>query len=481
MNEILSIKPISLELNESNDIYMLLNIGILSNVANYNDAQFTDEFIEYIVSNKDTYIGLPLQVNKEKLENAEYENLTHELVNGKLMTDSIGSFVDYWTEIVDDATVLMGSVKIWKRYPNTCNAILELYENGDLESSCEVMVKEYKEITEDGIRIIDHAEGSNAFIGSAIVSSPAEVRAKATLLVAEAYEKDLSIENEGKGDDNVAEKEVFNKGHKIQYKGKFETASLKYSEISNQIYNKLNPINAKTNGRQYNYYIHTIYNDNVIVEDWDDYEVLFKIPYSIENDEVIISPSDQWEQGKLGFIPDNTTELANILADKEKELSDIQDELTQVKEELASMKNNETKEVTDFDDKIKELNGTIVNQAQTESELKNEIAELKSTIDDLNQYKEKVEKAEKEAEITELSNKYSKLLSEEAFKSEEVQNAIQELNSEKLNEIVVNEVTKQKNDVEVASKQNDDVVVVANKQEDLIVKDKREFWASPRS
>ncbi|MEQ6355246.1 hypothetical protein ABNX05_11510 [Lysinibacillus sp. M3] len=481
MKEILSIKPISLELNESNDIYMLLNIGILSNVANYNDAQFTDEFIEYIVSNKVTYIGLPLQVNKEKLENAEYDNLTHELVNGKLMTDSIGSFVDFWTETIDDATVLMGSVKIWKRYPNTCSAILELYENGDLESSCEVMIKEYKEITEDGIRIIDHADGSNAFIGSAIVSNPAESRAKATLLVAEAYEKDLSIENEEKGDVTVAEKEVFNKGHKIQYKGKFETASLKYSEISNQIYNKLNPINAKTNGRQYNYYIHTIFNDHVIVEDWDDYEVLFKIPYSIENDEVIISPSDQWEQGKLGFIPDNTVELTNLLSEKEKELSDVQDELTQVKEELASLQNDETKEASDFKDKIKELNDTIVTQAGTESELRNEIAELKSTVEELVQYKEKVEIAEKETEITELSNKYSKLLSEETFKSDDVQNAIQELNSEKLNEIVVNEVTKQKNEVEVASKQNDDVIVVASKQDDLIVKDKREFWASPRS
>lgn len=475
MKEILSIKPISLELNESNDIYMLLNIGILSNVANYNDAQFTDEFIEYIVSNKDTYIGLPLQVNKEKLENAEYDNLTHELVNGKLMTDSIGSFVDFWTETIDDATVLMGSVKIWKRYPNTCNAILELYDNGDLESSCEVMVKEYKEITEDGIRIIDHADGGNAFIGSAIVSNPAEARAKATLLVAEAYEKDLIIENEEKGDVNVAEKEVFNKGHKIQYKGKFETASLKYSEISNQIYNKLNPINAKTNGRQYNYYIHTIYNDHVIVEDWDDYEVLFKIPYSIENDEVIISPPDQWEQGKLGFIPDNTVELANLLSEKEKKLSDVQDELSKVKNELAS------KEDTDFDKKIKELNDTIVVQAENENKLKAEISELISDVENLKKYKEQVETAEKEAKLNELNDKYSKLLSEETFKSEEVQDAIRELNSEKLNEIVVSEVAKQKNEVEVASNANNDVIVVASKQDDLIVKNKQEYWASPRS
>lgn len=484
MKEKLSIKPKILSLNDTNDIYMTLNICILSNDVNYNKAQFLDDFIDGVIDNKETYIGIPFVVNREKLENAEYDKLTHELKDGKLLTDQIGSFVDFWKEEIDDANCLMGSIRIAKRFPNTCEAIVELYNEEELETSCEVLINSYEEVTDDGVRKIGYNEGKNALIGSAIVTSPAERRAKATLLVAEAYEKD--IENEQKGENEMSEVQ-FNKGHEIKYHGKFETASLKFSEVSNQIYNKLNPINAKTNGRQYNYYIHTLYNDYVIVEDWDDYETLYKIPYSIENDEVILAPKEEWQKGSLGFIPEGI-EVSSLISEKEAELSELNNKLTKVKEELATMEENKTQEVaeletkvSDLEAKIAELNSTIVSQEETKTELEGKITELNTKVEELTPFKDQVEKAEKDAKIAELNSKYAKLLSEETMKSEDVQKAIQELNEVELNSIVVAEIAKQKTEVEVASKTNDDVVVVASKQEDLVTKDKREYWATPRS
>lgn len=471
MTDKLSVKPKILELNNSNDIYMTLNMVILSNDVNYNDAQFLDDFIDGVIDNKDFYTGVPLVVNREKLENAEYEDLTHELNNGVLETDQIGSFIDFWKDEVDGANCLLGSIRVFKRYTNTCNAIIELYENGDLETSVEVLVNSYSEITDEGVRKIHYNEGKNCLIGSCIVSDPAEVRAKATLLVAEAHKLDME---EQKGDVNMPKKEteVFNKGHEITYHGKLETASLKFSEVSNQVYNLLNPIDAKNGGRDYNFWIRDLYTDYVIAEDWDNYDDLWKIPYSISNDVVTLAAKEDWQKGHLGFIPEGVE-----LASKESEIADLQEQLNKAKEELETMsEENKGKveekvtEVSELQSKIDELNELLVSEKESKGKLEEQITELNSKVEELSPFKENFEKAEKEKKVAELSDKYSKLLSEETMKSERVQNAIQELNSVELNSVVVEEIAKQKTEVEVASKDSEDVVITASKQEDLINK-----------
>jgi hypothetical protein len=472
--EKLSIKPKIMELNDSNNIYMTLNICILSNDVNYNKAQFLDDFIDGVIDNKETYIGIPFVVNREKLESADYENLSHELKDGELLTDQIGSFVDFWKEEIEDANCLMGAIRIMKRFPNTCNAIIELYENEDLETSCEVLINSYDEVTEDGIRKIGYNEGKNSLIGSAVVTNPAEYRAKATLLVAEAYQKDIEYkEVKTMTEEKV---EVFNKGFEIKYHGQLETASLKFSDVSNQIYNKLNPVNAQTSGRQYNFYIRDLYTDYVIAEDWDSYEDLYKIPYTIENDEVLISPKEQWQKGNLGFIPEGVEIDALVLA-KETEISELQSQLNNAKEELETMSEAKTQEVLDLEakiveleSKITELNELMVSEKEAKSALEGQITELNSKVEELVPFKVQVEKAEKEAKVAELSSKYSQILSEDTFKSERVQSAIQELNAVELNSVVVEEIAKEKT-VEIASTKSDEnITIVASKQEDLIPK-----------
>lgn len=476
----LSIKPKILELNNSNDIYMTLNICILSNDVNYNKAQFTDDFIDGVIANKETYIGIPFVVNRSKLENGDYDNLNHELHNGELKTDQIGSFVDFWKEEIDGANCLMGSIRVFKRFANTCNAIMELYQNGELETSCEVLVREYLEVTDDGVRKIHYNDGKNALIASCLVSDPAEPRAKATLLIAEAHKKDL---DEQMGGEKMDKKELFNKGYEIKYH--IEKSELSLDDIRDQIYNLLNPVDPETEERKYRYWIREMFQAYVIIEDWNESDKLYKVNYTVENEKVSIAPESEWIQVELTYQPVNT-DLNSLVSDKEKEISELNNKLSQLKEELQTMSDQnkdltqkyETK-IAELQAKVDDLNALVVAEQEAKTALEEQIKELNAQIEELKPYKENFEKAEKEKQMTELSAKYSKLLSEDTFKSERVQKAIEELNVTELNSVVVEEIAKQK--VETASKKSDDVTIIVSDQEDLLPKNKHEYWAAPRA
>lgn len=485
MQERFTITPKIIELNsESNDIFMTMDICTLSNDVNYNDAKFTDDFIEGVITNKETYIGIPFLVSRSKLENGLYSNLTHEFDGEKLNTDAIGSFIDFWSETIDDALCLMGRIKIYKRFENTCNAIIELYNSGLLETSCEVLVSAFESVN-DGVRAIHYNDGKNPLIGSAIVTNGAEKRAKATLLIAQAHEKDL-LEG-GEKLNNGTQTEVFNKGIKINYHGNFETFAIKLNEIESQIYNLLNPIDPKSNNRKYNYYIMDIYNEYVIVEDWNDYRILYKISYRIENDMVVLDSQDDWVSGYSGFIPDGVT-IDDLLAERERLTTELASVNEKNKEDLVKMEKELQEQLTklqekfndlevankDLSTKVDELNEIIISQKK-ELDAKEEMeTELNSQIADLTKFKEEVELAKKEAMKKELSEHYSQLISKEVFETEEVKYAIEACDKSKLNEFVVAEVTKKLD----SKKQDGEIVTFASKKEDLAPTTAREYLLS---
>ncbi|TVY09962.1 hypothetical protein [Paenibacillus cremeus] len=485
--EILSVKPKILHLQEANDIYMELTMCVLTNETNLNKLKFTDDYISGIVDNKDRYIGIPLVANRDKLENGLYYNLTHELdkKTGILKTDSIGSFVDFWSETDDDGVLkLMGLVRVYKRYPNVCNAMIELFESEDLEFSCEIYAYGYADInTETNERSVNYEyEGSiNSLFGSCIVTNPAEPKSKANLLVAEALEKDLG------GGENVSEVLVFNKGVEISYYGNIEISALTSSDISNQIYNVLNPVDPKSNYRKYNYWINAVYfakTDNfdgyVIVEDWEDCSTLFRINFSIESDMVVLDAKENWIEGYKGFIPKgiNVDDLISQQNAAEIEINNIKNELNTKHEEALQVTEEQIKELQSqletLQNQVSELNGIVVSQKEEIVQLQNKETELNGVIEGLQPFKEQVETAEKQAKKDGMTEKFSKLLSAETMKSEQVVNAIEALDEVAMNAIVVSEVAKEiasKSTQEVPAKT--DVVVSARQSEDLLPQDLR--------
>lgn len=492
--EKIKVTPTIIELNEEvNDIYMEITMCILTNQANLNKARFTDDFIDGVVENQEKYIGIPLVASRYKLENGNYQSLSHELNRrtGELNTDIIGSFTSFWKEETDDGiSKLMGSAKIFKRYPNVCEAIQELYVEDSLRFSCEVLIAFYGD-KEGDVRTIPYSDGTdvNELFGSCVVTSPAEVMSKADLLIAEALEKDIV-----EGGDNLegqATIEVFNKGVEIRFHGKLETSALKLEEVSSQIYNLLNPLNPKDNYRKYNYYILDVYTEYVIVEDWNSYNQLYKIAYKIENDTVILDPQDSWVSGYRGFIPDGIS-IDDLLAEKERHSTELATKINELneknKEELGKMEeklqaeinelqekvSNLEKEKKELSEKVDELNGLIVSQKE-ELDLKDQKEiELNSQIEELTKIKEQVELAQREKIKQELNEKYSEFLSKEVFESEEVKLAIEACDTNKLNEFVVAEIAK-KSEVK---KQKTEIVTFASKQEDLTPVSTRDYLLS---
>lgn len=482
-----SVKPKILSLNDTNDIYMLMNIAILSNEVNYNNLRFTDDFIEGVIENKDSYTGIPFLANKNKLENGDYDSLTHELnkTTGKLETDQIGSFVDFWEEELDGANCLMGSVKIFKRFPETCMAIVDLYNEGELETSCEVLVSEYANTSQGSVKDVHYNKGKNQLIGSAIVTEGAERRAKPTLLVAEAYEKDLATNFEG--GDNLGKKEIYNNGIKVKYHKGTELASLTYYDIESEVYNKLNPVDVENGERSFYYYIYEIYNDKVIVMDEKDGD-LYSVGYEVDRKTVILDSEEDWVKGSYQFVPDEV-DLESLIESREEKVVELNKELNKVKGELEVMSKNKelelnekeeemqatidelTKEKEALEERIEELEATIVSEKEEKTELEATIVDLEEQVEDLAVYKDKFETAEKESKIAELNAKYSKLVSEETFASEEMVQAIQELDESKLNAIVVSEIDAEKKKASVSVGSEGTISVNAVKQKDLIPKD----------
>lgn len=492
MSEHITIAPKILELNDDNSIYMTLHTRILSAEPNANKAEFTEDFILETAKNKDEIVGIPFVVDKESLESGKHTSLGHKLSSeGELLTDQIGSFVDFWAQKDEDDTMFLGgSIRIMKRFRQTCNAIKELYTSGSLATSCEVMVQDYEEISDDGIRKIHYNDGKNKLFASAIVYNPADIKAKPSLLVAEAYAED--IEAVQKGGDNLSKEKQYNNGIKVKYQGQTEMASLKFWEIEKSIYNHINPVDPENGGREYNYWIHTLFNDKVILEDDNDYK-LYSVGYKVENNTTVLDEQDKWQPGSFQFVPDNVS-LNELMEQNTVKVQSLEQELSNLKEEKEKMSKQKDLTVEELNEKVGKLEKkiaslgnektsleeTIVSQKEELVKAEQNSQELSAKIEELAPYKEKVEKAEKDQAKTALSEKYSKLLDEEVFKSEEVAEALESLDESKLNSIVVAEVSKKAaSDVETASNHTKEVIVNASTQKDLVPQDKgASYWAS---
>ena len=484
--------PSIIEISNKNDVTKEITMLVHKiDAVNGNGLDFKKEYVESFMN---SLVDKPVVAKYVPFK----DDLTdHEAVldaDGKitaLNTIAIGTITDVWIadfeqdeEVISEA--LYAKATLWNyKYPQIVSCVESLYEENNSDSSVEVEIYSYNEGATQEYRYgLDFEYLGNCLLGSSVLPADddAGVISIAQKEIAAAVQEDLKAINtkESKeGDVEMPEtnKIEFNQGKEIKFHGKLEASALLLKDVSNQIYNKLNPIDAKSGDRDYNYWISDVYTDHVIVEDWDDYKTLYSVDYTIENDEVILSDKETWIKGYKGFIPSEVVEVSQALTAKEKELSDLNEKLTQEKEVSTQME----EKVQELEAKVTELNDLLVAQKEGSSTLEEKITELNSQIEELTPYKENFEKAEQEKKQTELSSKYSKLISKEVFASERVTKAIQELNSSELNNIVVEEIAKEKElEVEVNSKEKE-VEVSASKQEDLIEQDKEDFWASPRS
>jgi hypothetical protein len=432
-----------IELHDSNDVYMTLDVLLITSRVNLNKARFTPDFIHEIVENKDFYIGLPLVCEKEKLEKGKYKQLGHALKkDGTFKTEQIGSYVDYYEKEAEDGEwELFGTVRVFKRFKNVCEAIQELFEDKSLFFSVECYVGEYTKKS-DGTREID-VNKENKFFGDAIVSFPAEAKSTAQLLIAEALNNDL-----GGGELNKTFEDFF-KDTKLH----FENCELDIYQVQKKVYQKCRD---QLGDKMYDYYSTDFGVSFMILQDYvnGDY---YRVDYSVNSDDVTISEMYKVTKNYLpvdsglaaGSTDNKTSNVEDSECNKNSEINKEEENMTlaevQAKLETAELKikdleNTVTEKdtvISEKDTKINELSEQVNTLSETVVVKDNEIAELaksKEELDKINLEKAEVEKAEKK---TALKDKYSKLLSEEVIALPEIAEAIENLDEAVLQAKVV--------------------------------------------
>lgn len=176
---------LSISERQSNGIYQSITMRMFSTQPNKNKEAVTEAFISEIADNEKKYVGgVHLYADVSKLANKDYKGLGHLLDKrtGKFYTQMIGSFGAFYKQNDEFGVSLIGEARVSKKNKEVCDALAEMYEQGNLNFSFEIKAGETRK--EGEILIIDASE-KNELIGMAVVSIPAYPEAKALALVAE--------------------------------------------------------------------------------------------------------------------------------------------------------------------------------------------------------------------------------------------------------------------------------------------------------
>jgi len=399
-------------LNDSNDIYMIVDLIILTSDVNLNKVRFTPDFIEYVVENQEFYLGTPVVAETDKLESKKYNNLTHAF-DGSFHTEQIGSFLSFSSKEEDGVTYLLGKARIEKRYVQTCEAIKELYASGDLKFSCEVFVGKY--IDRDGYQDIPRDE-NNELIGVCVVSRPAETRATAYALVAEALNCDLG----GK---------IMKKTYKDFFKDtvvSMELAELDLGQLEKKVFNKLS---EQMGEDLWDYYATDFLMSGIILQHYKtgDY---YKVDYKVEGDDITL--------GEL-------YKVSKVYLPIEKDIEVIETKI----EELSQGIEKRDKIIESLNEDIKTKDEIILEKDTNIASIGETLKDKEKIINELQEYKDKYlekEKIEiqeqKKAQKEALKEKISKFFSEEEMETDEIKKAINEINEVKVNSLIADRVVK---------------------------------------
>lgn len=173
---------------ERSDIFLMVSFKLFDNTVNRNKQGVTSAFISSIINNEEKYTALPLYADVDALLDRKYNALGHRLdpKTGEFGTSQIGSLVDFQMRADNDGVVsLLGTARIPKRDAEICERIMELYELGNLNVSFEIKYSPDKTVEINGVSFVDAAD-ENVLTGMAVVWTPAYADANALDMVAEA-------------------------------------------------------------------------------------------------------------------------------------------------------------------------------------------------------------------------------------------------------------------------------------------------------
>lgn len=486
-NKVIQLSSKVLRISESKDgRYIELEMFVSDNEANLNGVLTTEKFLR---AKSDTLVDMPLVVDRPMLESGFTNSLTHKFDGENLNTDIIGIFKETYLSSNEnniDYISMYARAIVYTRFPNTVNAIKQLFEEDNLKFSWELIATDVEE--RDGIAYIN----DGFFEGHAIVSSPAySDKATATKLVAEAFAKDINdtqtseiIESDLCEQEEDSTKEG---GKAIEMKDYL--AEILKEKSMEQIKSEISGIiQAGLNEDEY-VYVMSMYPNQLACniytsEDWDG--KFYRMPYSVAEN---VASVDM----------ENKKEIISVWMDKEGSSDDMM--VSEIKErELSTAKSELETKVSELEEKVRELseaqpteptepvveptepqeptepNEKDVELAEKVISLSDTVSRLESEIESLRPYKEKAEQeaeekriAEEEANKTRLSEMVKKFTKEDEI-PEEVATMISELDEKGVKLWIAEEAIKV-----VSVEEDDEPIVVETPEENTLVESEEEF------
>jgi len=426
----------------------------------------------------------------KKLVSGNVKNLTHNFIpsTGKFYNQMIGSFCKFYTIGEGESLELCGTVKVPKEFTEACDVIQELYDNGSLFVSYEIIVGKYTIINNGKVKYVDK-DPANYLCAYSIVSQPAVVSAKALALCAELIRKggDTLVAGETKytQEQFIAD---FKKNLAIK-----EVAEINYDQVMKSLYTQLKDV---LGDNYWDYYICNNGVDFLIMESCMD-GCLFKIDFNVDGDTVVImdcypvtmsynevniNNDDQNDEGGNNMaktVAELELEVANLkveIAAKDAKIKEQDTEIDTKTKDLKAKdaKVEEDKKATDktkkeSDTKTAEIEGKLTTLSESIIAKDKSIAELtiaKEAYDVI--IAEKVAKETAEKKVA-LKDKFSKILSAEVMT--EMAESIEALDEAKLNmkvvEIAMAATAKDPKHIETASRITDSLSIGKN---DLVSK-----------
>jgi len=337
-----------------------------------------------------------------------------------------------------------------QRFPELVTYLQEQYDNGEpVESSVEICADKSKGNTkilyDGGWKEYGRIPQTYQYSGHALVIG-IEPSDKSALML-ELNSKLNNNKSIGKEDDILGDKNNII----------IELNELNYNDIATLVENSFNKkINNIENEEYHYYYIHKFYptNSTFVMKSWSKVGEYYKSSYSIENSKVIIGDiikvEESWEpvngeqsvevNKSLINILNNITkeetnkmdekivlELNQKIEDKINEINTLTKSLEQKEVEINTLTksleekvieiNTLTEKVKESDNKVVELNTTIV---EVNKLLESEKTEKESLIVEVNSFREEKTKLESEAKIAEVNAYFETEITKNGFEEAEV-------------------------------------------------------------
>ena len=119
---------LSISQEKSNDIFLVIDMRMLSTRPNKHREGVTEAFIDEIVAS-----CLPLYVDVQRLKARDYKALGHmqNRITGTFGTTQVGGMLNFRKVSDEFGISLIGEARIPKRERTICKRVIELYERDE--------------------------------------------------------------------------------------------------------------------------------------------------------------------------------------------------------------------------------------------------------------------------------------------------------------------------------------------------------------